>query len=227
MTSVVEAYRRGHWCGKKVSAKRSQWSLDHQAHPRIDLSAPQSGARNCHHAAATFLLPYSRNCPSRSGCVLVYYFGRIFCYFSKNSKAVASDIFPKYFDIFSKKPQWPIRGAAMHTSPQSGRLPTIVTQRLRIEGVAIFRVRMATLATAASWDHSKSITGGSIYLVLVFIYFRCRDRFALFEIVRRRCMKERARPLIFRSCEGCAGAPMRLPARRKGRAINGPRPATN
>jgi hypothetical protein len=198
----------GHWCGKRVSAKRSQWSLDHQAHPRIDLSAPQSGARNCRHAAATFLSPYSRNCPSRSGCVLVYYFGRIFCYFSKSSKAVASDIFPKFFDIFSKKPQWPIRGAA--TSPQSGRLPTIVTQRLRIEGVATFGVRMATLATIASWDRGKSITGGSIYLVIVFIYFRCRDLFALFEIVTRRWgCRAPARPrwpmYWPRSSTGCSG----------------------
>jgi len=53
--------------------------------------------------------------------------------------------------------------AAMHS--QSGRLPTIATQSPRIEGVATFGVRVATLATTASWDRGKSITGGLSILV--------------------------------------------------------------
>jgi hypothetical protein len=108
------------------------------------------------------------------------------------------DISQKFFDIFSKKRlaaeaifATAIRSAAMlmfaAMHSQSGRLPTIVTQRPHIEGMATFGVRVATLATTASWDRGKSITGGSIYLVLVFIYFRCRDLFALFETVPRRC----------------------------------------
>jgi hypothetical protein len=114
------------------------------------------------------------------------YFGRIFRYFSKSSKAAAFDISLKFFDIFSKERlvaeaifATAIRSADMHTvaamHSQSGRLPTIVTQRSRIEGVAIFGVRVAILATTAGWETRRSDHWWIVYLGAVLIYFRHLD----------------------------------------------------
>jgi hypothetical protein len=159
---------------KEVSAKRSQWSLDHQVARGLMQALLNVGPRPPPRGGGVVVAIFSQ----LSVTAPAYLFATLAEFFTSLAKVAKPQplMFPQGSLIFfqAASGRGDIRPFAdMHS--QSGRLPTIFTQRPRIKGMATFGVRVAILAVTASWGSRKSIAGGSIYLVLVSIYFRCLD----------------------------------------------------